>query len=156
MHICAMLIDRKYIWLVSFISLRQLHWWMPNILTNTFRISVHKHHHKNHITSMRMVKQRKNVIILCEKIMNLLKNAYFIFYDCVTWWRSHHVHMCCIFNWFCSIMERGIFVTRNEGKPFFARYTLFYQLAENQLLRIESCMKTSINYVFRMMNFSYL
>ena len=119
MHICAMLIDRKYIWLVPFISLRQLHWWMPNILTNTFRISVHKHHHKNHITSMRMVKQRKNVIILCEKIMNLLKNAYFIFYDCVTWWRSHHVHMCCIFNWFCSIMERGIFVIRNEGKTFF-------------------------------------
>ena len=113
---CAILIDRKvYMTRVSFITLRQLHWWMPNILTNTFHKSSQASPQKPQNKYANGETQKKGNNIMRENYEFAQKCIFHILLLCYLVKVASCVCMCCIFNWFCSITKRGIFVIWNQG-----------------------------------------
>ena len=140
---CAMLIDRKYIWrefpslpCVNFIDECQIFWL-------THFIKVHKHRHKNHKTSMRMVKPRKKGNnIMRENYEFAQKCIFHILQLCYLVKVASCVCMCCIFNWFCSITKWGIFVIWNQGN--------FYCI---DAFVSSSLIKTVFHWIFRIICF---
>ena len=100
---------------VSFITLRQLHWWMPNILTNTFHKSSQASPQKPQNKYANGETQKKGNNIMRENYEFAQKCIFHILLLCYLVKVAPCVCMCCIFNWFCSITKRGIFVIWNQG-----------------------------------------
>ena len=100
---------------VFFITLRQLHWWMPNILTNTFHKSSQASPQKPQNKYANGEKQKKGNSIMRENYEFAQKCIFYILLLCYLVKVAPCVCMCCIFNWFCSITKWGIFVIWNQG-----------------------------------------